>query len=147
MRLLDGAIVAVAIVISGCASGNLRPTGRTPAASTSAAASRDINPGWYLMQPPMREGNPDPRVRLADWQVLEFFNHTAQCDAARAQGLCAYTSQVQEADSAAMNSVQLSQRLAESTLCVAADDPRINWFHFQWTANFGVDTFAEDRPH
>jgi hypothetical protein len=79
---------------------------------------------------------------LADWQVLEFFDRTTQCDAARAQGLAAYASRSEPVDGAATDSVQLSRRLAESTLCVASDDPRINWFNFRWRSPFEPKTTA-----
>ena len=83
------------------------------------------------MQPPLHHGNPDTSAQLASWYVIAFFDESAQCDAARARGLSAYSSYVQ-VSSTATDTVQMSQRLASDSLCVAADDPRINWFHLEW---------------
>ncbi len=88
--------------------------------------------GWYLMQPPVRHGDPEPAAQLADWQVIAYFEHASECDAAREQGLSAYAAYVHVAATTSMDSVRMSQRLAASTVCVAADDPRINWFHIKW---------------
>jgi hypothetical protein len=84
------------------------------------------------MQPPLYDGNPNTAAQLANWQVLAFFDHASQCDEARAQGLAAYGSYLPASASTTTDSVQLSQRLASSTLCVNAKDPRINWFHIRW---------------
>lgn len=84
------------------------------------------------MQPPILHGNVDTRAKLEDWQGLAFFEHGAECDAARQRGLSAYGSYEQVSASTAMDSVQMSQRLASSSLCVDASDPRINWFHIKW---------------
>jgi len=83
------------------------------------------------MQPPLRDGNPETSAKLSDWQSIAFFGQSAECVAARARGLNAYPSYV-PVSSAAPDSIALSQRLASSSLCVAADDPRINWFHLEW---------------
>jgi hypothetical protein len=91
------------------------------------------------MQPPLRQGNPDPKARLADWQVLGYFDQPAQCDAARAQGLAAYANYATPPTVPSIESVQISQRLASSTACVATNDPRINWFY--WTSRFPTDMF------
>lgn len=72
------------------------------------------------------------RAQLADWQVIAFFERASECDAAREQGLSAYGLYIPVAATASTNSVTMSQRLATSTLCVAADDSRLNWFHIQW---------------
>lgn len=84
------------------------------------------------MQPPVRHGNVDAAAKLEDWQVLAFFDRSAQCDEARQQGLKAYASYVMVSESLPPDSVQMSQRLASSSLCVDANDPRINWFHIKW---------------
>ncbi len=84
------------------------------------------------MQPPVQHGTPNRHAPLADWQSIAFFEHAAQCDAAREQGLSAYGGYLQVSSTAAMNSVQRSQTLASSSRCVFAGDPRINWFHIQW---------------
>ena len=103
-------------------------------ATPSSVAGRESTAGWYLMQPPLRGGTPDPAAPLHDWQSIAFFDHSAQCDTARARGLSAYSSIVQVAALNASDSIAVSARLAELSLCVAADDPRINWFHteFKW---------------
>jgi hypothetical protein len=84
------------------------------------------------MQPPVHYGNPDPTARLADWQSIAFFDRASQCDAAREHGLSAYGSDVPGGGASTIDSVQLSRRLASSSLCVSAADPRINWFHIVW---------------
>jgi hypothetical protein len=108
--------LALAIAIAGCASRN-----------------QHVDRGWYLMQPPVGRGNsPRTGAKLADWQVLAFFERPSECDAARQRGLAAYPSYLMVAEKQSLNSVQMSQRLAASTLCVSADDPRINWFRLKW---------------
>jgi hypothetical protein len=119
----SSAMLAVSVAIGGCA------TRRRP---PNPVAARRGDSGWYLMQPPMRHGKPDSGAQLANWQVLTFFDRAAQCDEARARGLSAYAGYLPASVSTTMDSVQMSQRLASSTLCVAADDPRINWFHLRW---------------
>jgi hypothetical protein len=84
------------------------------------------------MQPPVHHGNPDSTARLADWQSIAFFDHASHCDAAREHGLSAYSSSLPASGSGTNDSIQLSQRLASATVCVAADDPRINWFYIVW---------------
>ncbi len=127
------AILALSVAVAGCASLKPPPVSATANADSPAKSpAQTVNRGWYLMQPPIRHGNPDSAAQLADWQPIAFFEHSAQCDAARAQGLSAYSSYVEVSTSSAPDSVELSRSLASSTLCVAADDYRINWFHFQW---------------
>ncbi len=84
------------------------------------------------MQPPAHYGSVDTHALLADWQSIAFFDRSAQCDTARERGLSAYGSNLPVSEAAMVDSVQLSQRLAASSLCVSADDPRINWFHIVW---------------
>jgi hypothetical protein len=129
---LVGLLAASIAVAAGCASQRHSGGGSPSASPPSMAGSQPKNSGWYLMQPPIRRGNPDTSAHLADWYVIAFFDQSAPCDAARARGLSAYSSYVQVSTSSAADSVQMSQRLASSSLCVPADDPRINWFHFQW---------------
>jgi hypothetical protein len=124
-------MLALAVAIAGCASQRNSNGASTATPSPSSIAARH-NSGWYLVQPPMRHGNPDTGAKLADWRFLAFFDRASQCDAAREQGLSAYAAYVPASASTTMDSVQLSQRLALSTLCVAAKDPRINWFHIKW---------------
>jgi hypothetical protein len=124
--------LALAMAIVGCASQKHAVTAPVNAGSPPTSHAQTAHQGWYLMQPPVRQGNLATGARLADWQVIAFFDRASQCDAAREQGLSAYASYLPVSGSAPMDSVQLSQRLASSTLCVAADDPRINWFHIQW---------------
>ena len=123
-----GRIVTLAFLIglAGCASQSHRP-----ALSPENSHAEGKEHGWYLMQPPLHHGNPDTSAQLADWYSIGFFDKSAQCDAARARGLSSYSSYVQ-VSSTAPDTVGMSQRLAASTLCVAADDPRINWFHLNW---------------
>jgi hypothetical protein len=132
MKLHLTAILALSVVIGGCAAQQHPASNSAGTNPTSSVAAQYKNSGWYLMQPPVHHGNPDTAAQLADWQVLAFFDRASQCDAAREQGLSAYASYLPVSGSAPMDSVQLSQRLASSTLCVPADDPRINWFHIQW---------------
>ena len=109
-------VVALAVAIAGC-----------------AARNQHVDRGWYLMQPPVGRGNiPRTGAKLADWQVLAFFERASDCDATREQGLAAYPSYLMVAENGSLDSVQMSQRLAASTLCVSTDDPRINWFHLKW---------------
>jgi hypothetical protein len=132
LSMILAAILALSIAVGGCASRQHSSTSSTATHSTPSLAAQYKNSGWYLMQPPVRHGNLDTGAKLADWQVLAFFDRASQCDAAREQGLSAYASYLPVSGSAGMDSVQMSQRLASSTLCVAANDPRINWFHIQW---------------
>jgi hypothetical protein len=140
MRLPVPAIVAFAITLAGCA---YQPrVADKPATSSSIATpvSQLSSTGSYLIQPPLRRGNPDPKARLADWQVLGYFDHPAQCDAARAQGLAAYgTDAPATTTSPSLDSVQESRRLASLTACIASNDPRINWFY--WTSRFPTNMF------
>jgi hypothetical protein len=132
-----GVTLALVAALCGCASGCAsrqhsalaNSSASTP--SSSVAVQQKLS-GWYLVQPPMRHGKPDTGAQLANWQVLIFFDHASQCDEARARGLSAYATYLPASASTSTDSVQLSQRLASSTLCVAADDPRINWFHVRW---------------
>ena len=123
--------LALALTLAGCAS-------QKPAVGfgANADASRKTRvaaySGWYLMQPPVRHGDPTPAVQLADWQVIEYFEHATECDGAREQSLSAYAAYVPVATTTSTDSVTMSQRLASSTVCVAANDPRINWFHIKW---------------
>ena len=125
-------IIALSFAVAGCTAQHHSAGGPPSANSPSNAAAAAKNSGWYLMQPPIRHGDPDTAAQLADWQVIAFFDQSAQCDAARAQGLSAYSSYVQISSSGEADSVEMSRRLASSTLCIAGDDPRINWFHFRW---------------
>ena len=126
-------LLAVAVAIAGCASQQHSVISSSTTTPTRSVAAQNRSSGWYLMQPPIGHGNHvDNSAKLADWQALAFFDRASQCDAAREQGLSANDSYLPVSTSGAMDSVQMSQRLASSTLCVAADDPRINWFHFQW---------------
>lgn len=123
--------LTLAMVIAGCAS-QKQSFGALVNSNASNSRAQSAHSGWYLIQPPIGHGNlPNAGARLADWQVLAFFDRAAQCDEARQQGLKAYPSYVQVSESQPLDSVQMSQRLASSTLCVSADDPRINWFHLQ----------------
>jgi hypothetical protein len=126
------AILALSVAIGGCAAQRRPASSSTATTSPPTVAAQQKNSGWYLMQPPVHHGNLDTGAQLADWQVLAFFDRAAQCDAAREQGLSAYASYQPVSGSTTMDSVQMSQRLASSSLCVPADDPRINWFHIQW---------------
>jgi hypothetical protein len=134
MRISLGAVLALAITLSGCASQKGVAAQSTSTTST-AGVSQNRERGVYLMQPPLHQGNPDTSAQLADWQVLAFFDHGSECDTARARGLAAYSAYVP----VATGSVETSQRLAASTLCVPANDPRINWFH--WTYKYPTELF------
>jgi hypothetical protein len=126
------AILALSVAVAGCASQKHQASGSASANPPSTAGVQQENYGWYLMQPPIRHGNPDSAAQLPDWQPIAYFEQSAQCDAARSRGLSAYSSYVEISTSSAPDSVQLSRSLASSSLCVPSDDPRINWFHFQW---------------
>src|SRR5579862_7889972 len=128
MRSYPIAALIALFAAAGCAS---QHPAKSASAAPSQAQAQHQPPGWYLMQPPLRDGNPETSAKLSDWQSIAFFGQSAECDAARARGLNAYPSYVQ-VSGAAPNSIALSQRLASSSLCVAADDPRINWFHLEW---------------
>jgi len=119
--------LTVAILVAGCATQHHQnSTSNTP---TPVAAQKN-DPGWYLMQPPLgRDNVPDTKAKLHNWQSLAYFEHAADCDAARAQGLIAYPAFLPVSESMPLDSIAMSQRLAATTLCVAADDPRINWIH------------------
>jgi hypothetical protein len=124
-------ILAASFAMAGCA---LRQQAVAVSSEPKPVASvaKHKSTGWYLMQPPMRRGETETNAPLANWQVLAFFDRASECDAAREQGLKAYSSYLPVAASGPINYVRTSQRLASSTRCVAADDPRINWFHIQW---------------
>jgi len=124
--------LALAMALAGCASQKHAVTTPVNASSPSTSHAQTAHRGWYLMQPPVRHGNPDTGAQLTNWQSLAFFDRASQCDAAREKSLAAYASYLPVSGSAPMDSVQMSQRLASSTLCVPTDDPRINWFHIQW---------------
>jgi hypothetical protein len=128
MKSYPIAMLIAVLAAAGCASQH--PSKSTSAAPSQVQAQRQPQ-GWYLMQPPIRDGNPDTSAKLSEWQSIAFFARPADCDTARARGLAAYPSYV-PVSGAASNSIELSQRLASSSLCVAADDPRINWFYFEW---------------
>jgi len=97
------------------------------------------------MQPPIHQGTPDAKAQLADWQELAYFDHRAECDAVRERGLKAHGSSVPSAATGPTpNTVQMSQGLAESSVCVAANDPRINWFH--WPSGFPGNILDMDGP-
>jgi hypothetical protein len=130
-RYLTG-VMALAVAVGGCALQRHPASGSPAPTSTSPVATQHQNSGWYLMQPAVRHGNPDPKAKLEEWQVLAFFDRSAQCDEARQRGLKAYPSYVMVSESEPLDSVQMSQRLASSSLCVDASDPRINWFHIKW---------------
>lgn len=125
-------LIALPFLAAGCTALRL-PAGDSAKDSptVSADAQQHHDRGWYLMQPPLHHGKPDTSAQLADWYSIGFFDKSAQCDAARARGLSAYPSYVQ-VSSAARNTIEMSQRLATSSLCVPSDDPRINWFHLNW---------------
>jgi hypothetical protein len=125
-------ILTVSIALAGCASQKPSVGAMTTSSSPPSSKAQTAHSGWYLMQPPVHHGNPDSTARLADWQSIAFFDHPSQCDAARERGLSAYGSAIPGAGASTVDSVQLSQRLASSTQCVAADDPRINWFYIVW---------------
>jgi hypothetical protein len=132
-----GVTLALVAALCGCTLGcasrqhSARPNSSASSPSSSVAVQQQLS-GSYLMQPPMRHGKPDTGAQLANWQVLAFFNRGDQCDEARARGLSAYATYLPTSAGASTDSVQVSQRLASSTRCVAADDPRINWFHIRW---------------
>lgn len=119
--------LTVAIFVAGCATQHHQnSTSNDP----TPVAAQNTNYGWYLMQPPVGPGNvPDTRAKLHNWQVLAFFEHGPDCDAAREQGLVAYPSLLPVSELTPLASIAMSQRLAATTLCVAADDRRINWIH------------------
>jgi len=132
MQYRLASILALSIALMGCAS-HKPPVGAiTNPTSPPRSQAQTAHSGWYLMQPPVHHGNLDSNVRLADWQSIAFFDYASQCDAARERGLSAYSSSLRTSGSGTKDSVQLSQHLASSTLCVAADDPRINWFYIVW---------------
>ncbi len=135
-------IFVLSIMIGGCAAQH-HPASSSSATNPTPSVSEHKSSGWYLMQPPVHHGNLDTAARLANWEVLAYFEHASQCDAARQKGLVAYGSYQPVSGSTAMDSVQLSQRLASSTLCVAADDPRINWFHSASLRESVVNMFEE----
>jgi hypothetical protein len=132
MKLRLASILTLSVAIAGCASHQHSVANVSAPGSATSTAARHQNSGWYLMQPPTHHGSVDPHAQLADWQSIAFFDRGAQCDAARERGLSAYGSDVPVAEGSKMDSVELSQRLASSSLCVSADDPRINWFHIVW---------------
>jgi hypothetical protein len=119
--------LAVAIFVAGCATQhhqNSTSTNPTPVVAHSK------NSGWYLMQPPIgRDHVLDTKAKLHNWQVLAFFEHAPDCDAARERGLVAYPSFLPVSESMPLDSIAMSQRLAATTLCVSTDDRRINWIH------------------
>jgi hypothetical protein len=124
-------MLALLVAIAGCATHRHSIGSSAAGSSSSPVAAQKTNSGWYLMQPPVRAGNPDIGAKLADWQVLAFFAHSSQCDAARQQGLSAYSPYLPVSATGSTDSAQMSQHLASATLCVGADDPRINWFHIR----------------
>jgi len=124
-------MLAISFLSVGCAAQRRTAVGSAAANPTRTVSVQQHDYGWYLMQPPIRQGNPETSAHLADWYVIAFFDHSAECDAARARGLSAYSSYVQ-VSSTASDTVQMSQHLASASLCVSTDDPRINWFHFHW---------------
>jgi hypothetical protein len=124
-------LIALSFLTAGCTEVRRPASDSAKASPTASADAHQHDRGWYLMQPPIHHGSLDTDAQLADWQEIAFFDHPAECDAARARGLSAYSSYVQ-VSSTAPDSVQLSQHLASSSLCIAAGDPRINWFHLQW---------------
>jgi hypothetical protein len=119
--------LAVAICVAGCATQrhqNSTSTNPTPVAAQSK------NSGWYLMQPPLgRDNLPDTHAKLHNWQSLAYFERAPECDAAREQGLIAYPSFLPVSETTPLDSIAMSNRLAAMSLCVAADDRRINWIH------------------
>ncbi len=142
MKRYLGAIFVISVTIGGCAAQH-HPASSSSATNPTPSVSEHKSSGWYLMQPPVHHRNLDTAARLANWEVLAYFEHASQSDAARERGLSAYASYLPVSGSGAMDSVQLSQRLASSTLCVAADDPRINWFHSASLRESVVNIFEE----
>ena len=119
--------LAVPVFIAGCATQHHQ---NSTSPSPTPVVAQDKTSGWYLMQPPLGPGYaPDTNAKLHSWQVLAFFEHARECDAAREQGLIAYPSFLPVSESMPLDSIAMSQRLAATTLCVAADDRRINWIH------------------
>ncbi len=132
MKFRLASILALTVAIAGCAAHQHSVVSISAPNSTKSVAAQHQNSGWYLMQPPVRHGDPNSHAQLADWQSIAFFDRASQCDAARERGLTAYGSDVPVSSTSTLDSVRLSQRLASSSLCVSADDPRINWFHIVW---------------
>jgi hypothetical protein len=128
---LTATFLVLSVATCGCATQH-RPAGSSPTTASTSSVAAQHNFGWYLMQPPLHHGDADTRAKLSEWQVVAFFEHASECDAARQQGLKAYPSYLLVSESRQRDSVQMSQRLAASTLCVGADDPRINWFYIKW---------------
>jgi hypothetical protein len=127
MKSYPIAMTIALLVLAGCAS---RQPSKSHGAPPQVQAQHQPQ-GWYLMQAPLRNGTPDTSAKLSDWQSIAYFARSTECDQARARGLIAYPSYVQ-VSGAGTDSIEQSQRLASSSLCVADDDPRINWFHLEW---------------
>lgn len=119
--------LAFAIFVARCAAQHHQNSTST---NSMPVAEQKNDPGWYLMQPPLgRDHLPDTKAKLHNWQPLAFFEHAAECDAARGQGLIAYPGSLPVAETTPLDSIAMSNRLALTSLCVAADDRRINWIH------------------
>src|ERR1700722_4643176 len=132
ISMMSVTMFALAVAVCGCASQQHSLGDSAPNSPPRTVTAHDVTSGWYLMQPPVRHGNPETGARLADWQVIAFFERSTQCDDSRAHSLTVYPSYLLVSTSGSMNSLERSQRLASATVCVAADDLRINWFHLQW---------------
>src|ERR1700683_1943228 len=94
MRTSLGTMLALAITLSGCASQKAATAQPPSTTSTAPGAPQHRDRGFYLMQPPLHQGNPDTNAQLADWQVLTYFDHGAECDTAPARGRRAYSARV-----------------------------------------------------
>ncbi len=81
-------IFVLSIMIGGCAAQH-HPASSSSATNPTPSVSEHKSSGWYLMQPPVHHGNLDTAARLANWEVLAYFEHASQCDAARQKGLVA----------------------------------------------------------
>jgi hypothetical protein len=79
------------------------------------------------MQPPRGPAAaPNPTTQLYDWQEIAYFERASQCDAARQFGLTAYPADLTNMSERAGNSIEASRQFAESSLCVADNDPRLD---------------------
>ncbi len=117
-----GATVVFLVSLAGCAT-MPRPSGNTPDPNLA-------NSGWYLMQPPMSlDAAPSASPKLYDWQEVAYFEKASECDTARQWGLTAYPAELSNLPMSgrpAPNSIEVSGQLASATLCVAANDSRLD---------------------
>ena len=127
MKSYPIAMAIALLILAGC--GAHQP-GKSPGTPLRVQAQHHPD-GWYLMQPPLRKGIPVTSAKLSDWQSIAFFARSTECDQARSRGLIAYPSYV-KVSKTGTDSIEQNQQLASASLCVADNDPSINWFHLEW---------------